>query len=135
GGGEKLTLKAVAKHADIWNGFGPPELFRHKVQVLGEHCASVGRNLADIEISWAGMGLICDSPAMKDEALRKTAAIWKRPVEEMDRSALIGTVDEIRSKIDAFVEAGVTHFITSAAPPFDHAGVQRFADQVASRYR
>lgn len=52
GGGEQLTLKIVAQYADIWNfAGGPVETFTHKVNVLRDHCAAVGRNIDDIELS------------------------------------------------------------------------------------
>jgi F420-dependent oxidoreductase-like protein len=133
--GEKLTLKVVAKHADIWNTFGSPALFRNKLQVLREHCATVGRNIDDIEVSWAGFAVVCDSENMKQEVLRKAAAAWARPLEEMEQSALIGTLDEIRRRIDEFVEIGVTHFIVGARAPFDHAALRRFADEVIPKFR
>jgi probable F420-dependent oxidoreductase len=49
GGGEKVTLRLVAEHADAWNGFGPPEAFAHKSAVLDRWCAEVGRDPAAIE--------------------------------------------------------------------------------------
>ena len=49
GGGEKVTLRLVAEHADAWNGFGPPETFAHKNRVLDEWCAKVGRDPSAIE--------------------------------------------------------------------------------------
>ncbi len=49
GGGEKVTLKLTAQYADLWNGFGPPEKWAHKNQVLDNWCAEVGRNPAEIE--------------------------------------------------------------------------------------
>ncbi|HEY4025654.1 MAG TPA: LLM class flavin-dependent oxidoreductase [Candidatus Dormibacteraeota bacterium] len=53
GGGERLTLRVVARHADVWNLPGLPsftaEQFRHKSQVLDEHCAVIGRDPAEIE--------------------------------------------------------------------------------------
>jgi probable F420-dependent oxidoreductase len=51
GGGEKVTLRLVAQHADMWNGFGDPEAAGHKSHVLDEWCAKVGRNPAEIERS------------------------------------------------------------------------------------
>ena len=51
GGGEKKTLRLVARHADIWHSFGDPETLERKVAILGQHCADVGRDPADIEIS------------------------------------------------------------------------------------
>ena len=49
GGGEKLTLRLVAQHADLSNVFGPVENARHKHRVLDAWCERVGRNPADIE--------------------------------------------------------------------------------------
>ncbi len=51
GGGEKVTLKLVAGHADIWHGFGDPDTFARKVAILDQHCADVGRDPAEIERS------------------------------------------------------------------------------------
>jgi probable F420-dependent oxidoreductase len=55
GGGEKKTLKMVAKHADIWHGFGDPEVVERKVKILDQHCADIGRDPAEIERS-VGVG-------------------------------------------------------------------------------
>jgi probable F420-dependent oxidoreductase len=49
GGGEKVTLRITAQHADLWNGFGPPERFQQKNQVLDDWCDQVGRDRAAIE--------------------------------------------------------------------------------------
>ncbi len=49
GGGEKVTLRLVAEHADAWNSFGPPESFAHKGRVLDEWCEKVGRDPRAIE--------------------------------------------------------------------------------------
>ena len=52
GGGEKVTLKIAAQYADIWNSnASDPAEFARKVRILHEHCATVGRNPAEIELS------------------------------------------------------------------------------------
>ena len=51
GGGEKKTLRYTAEFADIWHGFGKPEVLRHKNKVLDEHCAAIGRDPSEIERS------------------------------------------------------------------------------------
>ncbi len=48
GGGEKLTLKTVAKYADYSNFGGPLDLVIHKNNVLDQHCANVNRDPAEI---------------------------------------------------------------------------------------
>ena len=51
GGGEKKTLRIVAKHADIWHSFSDGPTLERKLGILSDHCEAVGRNLDDIEIS------------------------------------------------------------------------------------
>ncbi len=51
GGGEKVTLRLVAEHAQMWNTLGSPEEFAHKSSVLDEWCARVGRDPKTIERS------------------------------------------------------------------------------------
>jgi probable F420-dependent oxidoreductase len=51
GGGEKKTLRSTALHADIWHGFGDPDVLTHKHRVLDEWCATLGRDAAAIERS------------------------------------------------------------------------------------
>ena len=51
GGGEKKTLRLVAKYADATNVFGGAEAIAHKYEVLREHCDAVGRNYDEIERS------------------------------------------------------------------------------------
>jgi probable F420-dependent oxidoreductase len=51
GGGEKVTLRIVAEHAHIWNGFGDPEAAGRKSGILDDWCERVGRNPKDIERS------------------------------------------------------------------------------------
>jgi len=51
GGGERKTLRLVAKYADACNVFGTPEGIARKYAILAEHCAAVGRDPAEIEHS------------------------------------------------------------------------------------
>jgi probable F420-dependent oxidoreductase len=49
GGGEKVTLRLVAEHADAWNTFGPPATYAEKNEILDRWCAEVGRDPSEIE--------------------------------------------------------------------------------------
>jgi alkanesulfonate monooxygenase SsuD/methylene tetrahydromethanopterin reductase-like flavin-dependent oxidoreductase (luciferase family) len=49
GGGEKRTLRLAAQHADIKHWFvGSLDEFKHKSEVLEQHCEMVGRNPQEI---------------------------------------------------------------------------------------
>ncbi|HEV7205939.1 MAG TPA: LLM class F420-dependent oxidoreductase [Jatrophihabitans sp.] len=51
GGGEKKTLRMVARHANIWHSFSDLETFNRKQEILAAHCADAGRDPAEIERS------------------------------------------------------------------------------------
>lgn len=89
GSGEKVTLRLVAEHANMWNTFGPVEHFRAKNAVLDRWCRRVGRPPGDIERTMS----------------------FKRP-DEVDH-------------VEAYLDAGVQHFIHECPAPFDYAAVER----------
>jgi alkanesulfonate monooxygenase SsuD/methylene tetrahydromethanopterin reductase-like flavin-dependent oxidoreductase (luciferase family) len=49
GGGERVTLRLVARYGDACNVGGDIETLRRKDQVLRQHCAEVGRDEREIE--------------------------------------------------------------------------------------
>jgi len=51
GGGEKVTLRIVAQHANTWHSWGDVETLTRKSAILDDWCAKVGRDPAEIERS------------------------------------------------------------------------------------
>jgi probable F420-dependent oxidoreductase len=49
GGGEKVTLRLVARHADMWNTFPPAEDYARKNAILDDWCERIGRDPREIE--------------------------------------------------------------------------------------
>ena len=52
GGGEKRTLRLVAQYADMCNVQGDVATLARKVDVLRRHCAEVGRDPAEVRVTW-----------------------------------------------------------------------------------
>ena len=52
GGGEKRTLRLVALYADKCNVTGDVGTLARKIEVLHRHCAEVGRDPAEIDVTW-----------------------------------------------------------------------------------
>lgn len=103
GSGEKLTLRVVARHADIWNFVGGNvETFQHKERILREHCEAIGRDTGEIERS------------------------VQIPVEYDDLSKTV-TITQ------GFVDAGATHLIFGLRSPFPTGIVARLAEEVIPR--
>lgn len=51
GGGERRTLRLVARYADASNFGGDPASFGRKLRVLRRHCAEIGRPIEEIELT------------------------------------------------------------------------------------
>lgn len=79
GGGEKKTLRLVARHADIWHTFSQGDELAHKLTVLRGHCERQNRDMAQIEVS-VGVGGRGrdggrpDSPEREGQPLRELGA-------------------------------------------------------------
>lgn len=56
GEGEKKTLRLVAQYADIWHGFGDAATLEFKLGILYQHCADIGRDPGEVEISTNVLG-------------------------------------------------------------------------------
>jgi alkanesulfonate monooxygenase SsuD/methylene tetrahydromethanopterin reductase-like flavin-dependent oxidoreductase (luciferase family) len=69
GGGEKKTLRLVARHADIWHVFADGTELERKSAVLAQHCADIGRDPAEIERS-VGVDPRLGSPDESGQKLR-----------------------------------------------------------------
>lgn len=124
GGGEKKTLRVVAELADWWNGnFTDVASFRAKVAVLHRHCADIGRDPAEITLTYY------THVAIDRDASRVERRDPRRP--EVYRIA--GTPDEIAREMNEFIGAGVKHFMLkfSDFPALD--GLRLFMDEVVPR--
>jgi probable F420-dependent oxidoreductase len=55
GAGEKVTLRLVAEHADIWHAFGDTETYLAKSEILAEHCAKAGKDPNEIQRVWGAL--------------------------------------------------------------------------------
>jgi F420-dependent oxidoreductase-like protein len=73
GGGERKTLRLVAKYADACNLFGGPDAAR-KLDVLRSHCEAVGRDYAEIEKT---VMISIDPSTTRDGLLRTVSALDK----------------------------------------------------------
>ncbi|HET9496139.1 MAG TPA: LLM class F420-dependent oxidoreductase [Chloroflexia bacterium] len=110
GGGEKVTLKLVARYADACNIEGlDPEVYRHKFSVLRRHCDAVGRDYgsiiksAHVFVHLIGAGEIAE---------RATAARRRGiSLEEYRIETFVGTPTELVDLFGRMQEAGVEYFV------------------------
>jgi F420-dependent oxidoreductase-like protein len=127
GGGEKVTLRIAAQHADGWNvAFVAPDDWAHKANVLDEHCAAVGRDPKEI-VKTVNVGM-----AFTDEELKRQ---FGRMANFVKPGVLSGSVQEMVDKVGAYVAAGAQQVILAMRAPFDRDGLERFAAEVIPAVR
>ena len=90
GSGEKWTLRLVAERADACNLFGDLETIRHKISVLEQHCAEVGRDPSEITKTRLGSLVIGATDADAEAKLPGFAAGRSMDVERARAFATVG---------------------------------------------
>jgi F420-dependent oxidoreductase-like protein len=131
GGGEKRTLQLVAKYADACNVSGDDETVIHKIGVLRDHCAAVGRDPKEVSIT--RMAAVFRTTSA-DETRQTREFIAAQAGEDFARSFDVGTDDEILSRMARLAEAGVDEFITMLpfGTPEQVSGFAPFVAEVRS---
>jgi len=137
GGGEKVTLRIAAHHADHANVWGGPEIHARKAKVLAEHCAAAGRDPATLRRS-ANMLLLLTDRRSEIEGLKTQFMHRLGRDEDAARDTLLaGSVAEVQDKLARLHEAGVgmlflpTFFMASDPRP----QLDRFMADVAPAFR
>ena len=118
GGGEEKTLAIVARRADWWNfNSCTVEEYAHKLAVLKAHCASVGRDPAEIKLTYLS-----------------TASVSENPVEVVhspQKHFIAGSSAEVIDELERFHALGVTHFMFRFLDP---ASLERFVRTVVPHF-
>jgi F420-dependent oxidoreductase-like protein len=109
GGGEKRTLRLVARYADASNMFGAPDQLRHKYKVLSEHCDAVGRPFEEIERT-----------TLQSVSLFAPNA-WRSTPE---------TPDELVDRFGKLKESGVQQVIVNTADVHNPDAIELLAGEV-----
>jgi alkanesulfonate monooxygenase SsuD/methylene tetrahydromethanopterin reductase-like flavin-dependent oxidoreductase (luciferase family) len=131
--GEKKGLRIVARHADIWQMWltmDDIELFRHKREVLREHCEAIGRDPATIEHTVGGKLVIRRDAAEARRAFDEQMRVHGWPEEVRTEMAWTGTSEEIARALLAYRQVGVDGFSPSVAAPLDMETIERLATEV-----
>jgi F420-dependent oxidoreductase-like protein len=110
GGGEKVTLKLVAQYGDAANiGAGDPATITAKLAILKQHCDTLGRDYGEI-IKSTNLNVF-PLDAGEDPVKATEKARGGISFDEFSASTVIGTEDEIASRVDAALHAGADYII------------------------
>ncbi|MFC6964829.1 TIGR03560 family F420-dependent LLM class oxidoreductase [Halocatena marina] len=147
GQGEEVTLKLVAKHADIWNTDvfnGDVGTITRKTNIIENHCETVGRDPNEIEYSWDGH-IICTRDEERLDRFLDLMTPIQFEEEYQDQSNIeteadargyfiMGTPEECAEAIERRINAGVTKFQGWFVDFPEMDGMELFADEVIPQF-
>ena len=129
GGGERKTLRIVARYADMCNVGGGFENVKRKDEILRRHCAEVGRDESEIERT-VGMGVViirdteAEARRVNDALFAANGGARAWPNQQ------IGTVEQIAERFRPYLGIGFRHFICGFPAPYDWESMERLVTQV-----
>jgi alkanesulfonate monooxygenase SsuD/methylene tetrahydromethanopterin reductase-like flavin-dependent oxidoreductase (luciferase family) len=144
-------LDATVKYADVWNNT-PVSLdeFRSRLGALQAACRRAGRNPDEIGKSLEIQLLIAPDHAALRRKLQVLLALANEPPEPLLQDYLSGHTDrlppvmaetwiagtpaEATTRVQAYVGAGISHFMFWCADAPDEAGLRLFAEQVMPHF-
>ena len=105
GGGERRTLRILARHGDIGHWFGGPlEDLKRKRSVFEQHCAEVGRDPSEVTIL-IGVGIVLAQNDREARAITDTL-----PPERRATIRVMSTVDQAAEFLRPYLDAGFGGF-------------------------
>ena len=111
GGGEKVTLKLLAKYGDYGNWDVDVNGFVEKSNILQSHCENVGRDFNEIGRTLHTNVLITQNKKDLDTKVERLATYTNIPKDYYYDRPLIGTKEEVFATIEQYKEAGCEYLI------------------------
>ena len=134
GGGERRTLRAVARYGDAMNVIGSVDAVRRKIEVVERHCAGIGRDPSEVTKSVFAPVMLIDD----DERAAKIRAAMAQGMgttpERAGETLAIGNAAQVRSAIEHYAEAGVSYLIMMSRAPYNFDLYRRISDEVVSAF-
>ncbi len=132
GGGERVTLRQVARLADACNITAPePDKVRQKFEALEQHCQEVGRPYDEVlRTTFTGWLIISETEA---EAEAKLNSYYPEGIPKAIRDRInptVGGVDQIIEHYQALADAGVQYFVTQIIDGDDRETIELLAKRV-----
>jgi F420-dependent oxidoreductase-like protein len=131
GSGERKTLKIVAKYADACNLFGSPETVRKKLDILKEHCKSVGRDYNSILKTKLSVVIVDDNNDMAINRVRKI--FGGMPEEQIKEFVIYGTPEDVSRQIEILEQGGIQYLIVDLEPERELEALDTFASKVINK--
>jgi alkanesulfonate monooxygenase SsuD/methylene tetrahydromethanopterin reductase-like flavin-dependent oxidoreductase (luciferase family) len=136
GGGEKVLLRIVAEHADIWNNLAVNQgSLAGKIEVLKRHCRDVGRDFSSIAISQQTLVVLGEDGKDGREKMEKAKGIYGGHMGDIEGHGIWGGPEEVIERIRRQVGLGVSHFVIEFFGRDIRVPAKLFAERVMPAFR
>jgi F420-dependent oxidoreductase-like protein len=126
GSGPKKTLRTTARYADAWNTAGELDAVQANLAILDEHCAAVGRDRSEIELTVSFPIVIRDSIAAAEAGAAERYAI--NGIDDAGGRHLAGPPAFVAEAIAPYRDLGFSTVIVRLPAPFDRETIDRMAE-------
>jgi alkanesulfonate monooxygenase SsuD/methylene tetrahydromethanopterin reductase-like flavin-dependent oxidoreductase (luciferase family) len=127
GSGPRKTLRTTAQRADAWNTAGTIEESRTRLEILDQHCADVGRDRSEIELTVSFPIVIRD--ATSDAEAAYAASLASNGTDNMgDVPVLLGSPEFVADGLRPYVELGFRTVIVRLPAPYDKETIARMSE-------
>jgi alkanesulfonate monooxygenase SsuD/methylene tetrahydromethanopterin reductase-like flavin-dependent oxidoreductase (luciferase family) len=127
GSGPRKTLRTTAQRADAWNTAGTVEEVRTRLGILDQHCADVGRDRSEIELTVSFPIVIRD--ATSDAETAYAASLAHNGTDSMgDVPILVGSPATVAAGLRPYVELGFRTVIVRLPGPYDKETIARMSE-------
>jgi len=135
GAGEQLLLKVVARHADIWNcPNNQAAALPRKLDVLRHHCADIGRDPDEIEVSEQAIIVLgAGEESFLDQWRRAKKTIGS--VFDLEQTAYRGMPELVVDQLRKRVQLGVTYFTFLLSDFHAPETLELLAEEVVPKFR
>jgi F420-dependent oxidoreductase-like protein len=132
GAGERVLMRIVAEHADIWNNMAVAQADLAKnVEVLERRCDDVGRDFAELRVSQQCLVVIAADDQAARAALAKANKIYGGHMGAgLEAHGIWGTPAQVIERIERHVRLGCTFFVMEFFGRDTREPARLFAEQV-----
>lgn len=130
GGGEHRTLRLVAEHGSGCNLTSDPGVLSHKLDVLSNHCSSVGRSMEDVLITVLDITVVASDRAALQRAIERRRGT--RTAGDYQEHRLAGTVEDQIGRYRQLADLGVKRVYVGLDDFDGSRTIETFAPVVAA---
>jgi probable F420-dependent oxidoreductase len=137
-GRQPAAMRRAARLGDGWMPYlYSPERYARSVATIRDEAARIGRDLD--AFTWCAYVFVCiddDGDLARANAVEALGGTYRSDFSEMiDRVAAVGTPEQVIERLDAFVGAGVEHFVLCPLGPSSAEAATHLARDIAPTLR